>query len=170
MSMPRIGVYPGTFDPMTKGHMDIIVRGARLLDRLIIGVAENPGKAPLFDATERVAMIEAELGGLRSGGHDVSVRAFDNLLIHFTQDLGANIIVRGLRAVSDFEYEFQMAAMNARLDPEIETLFLTASDGQQFIAAGLVKEIARLGGDVTGFVSAPVAAKLADRFPKKGRA
>ena len=168
MSKPRIGVYPGTFDPITMGHMDIIARAARLLDRLVIGVAENPGKEPLFNVAERVAMIDDELGELRAAGHDISVRAFDNLLIHFTQDLGASIIVRGLRAVSDFEYEFQMASMNSRLDPDIETLFLTASERQQFIAAGLVKEIARLGGDVTGFVSAPVAARLAERYGRKG--
>ena len=126
--------------------------------------------APLFDAAERVAMIEAELGELRAAGHDISVCAFDNLLIHFVQDIGANIIVRGLRAVSDFEYEFQMASMNSRLDPDIETLFLTASERQQFIASGLVREIARLGGDVTGFVSAPVAAKLAERYSRTGGA
>ena len=127
--------------------MDIIARAARILDRLVVAVAENPGKEPLFDVAGRVAMIDAELGDLRAAGHDVSVRAFDNLLIHFTQGPGASIIVRGLRAVSDFEYEFQMASMNSRLDPDIETLFLTASERQQFIASGLVKEIARLGGD-----------------------
>ncbi len=167
MSTPCIGVYPGTFDPITMGHMDIIARATRILDKLVIGVAVNPAKTPLFDAAERVAMIEAELGDLRAAGHDVTVCAFDNLLIHFTQGLGASIIVRGLRAVSDFEYEFQMASMNSRLDPDIETLFLTASERQQFIASGLVKEIARLGGDVTGFVCAPVAAKLTARYSKK---
>ncbi len=164
MSGPHIGVYPGTFDPITKGHMDIIVRAARVLDGLVVAVAANPGKSPLFDVTERVEMIEGELGEVRAAGYDVTVQPFDNLLIHFAQEIGANIIVRGLRAVSDFEYEFQMASMNSRLDPEIETLFLTASERQQFIAAGLVKEIARLGGDVAGFVSAPVVAKLAGRF------
>ncbi len=170
MSTPRIGVYPGTFDPITMGHMDIIARATRILDRLVVAVAENPSKEPLFGVADRVAMIDAELSGLRAAGHDVTVCAFDNLLIHFTQDIGANIIVRGLRAVSDFEYEFQMASMNSRLDPDIETLFLTASERQQFIAAGLVKEIARLGGDVTGFVSAPVAARLAARYAGKAGA
>jgi len=168
MATPHIGVYPGTFDPITKGHIDIIGRAARVLDGLIVAVAENPGKGPLFDASERVEMIEGELADLRAAGFDVRVRAFDNLLIHFAQEVGANIIVRGMRAVSDFEYEFQMASMNSRLDPNIETLFLTASERQQFIAAGLVKEIARMGGDVSSFVSPAVAARLAEKFGPAG--
>jgi len=168
MSKPRVGVYPGTFDPITKGHMDIIARAARVVDRLIVAVAHNPAKAPLFGVDERVEMIETEVAGLRTAGHDVTVHSFDNLLIHFAQDCRANVIVRGLRAVSDFEYEFQMASMNSRLDPEIETLFLTASERQQFVAANLVKEIARMGGDVSSFVSAPVAARLAAKFGPAG--
>ena len=168
MSKPRVGVYPGTFDPITKGHMDIISRAARVLDRLIVGVAQNPGKGPLFGVDERVELIEGEITGLRASGHDITVQPFDNLLIHFAQECDANILVRGLRAVSDFEYEFQMASMNSRLDPDIETLFLPASERQQFIAAGLVKEIARLGGDVTEFVSAAVAERLASKFGPAG--
>jgi len=168
MPKPRIGVYPGTFDPITKGHMDIVARAAKVVDHLIVAVAHNPGKGPLFGIDERVEMIEDEIAGLRTSGYTVSVRPFDNLLIHFAQECDASVIVRGLRAVSDFEYEFQMASMNSRLDRNIETLFLTASERQQFIAAGLVKEIARLGGDVTGFVSAPVAARLANKFGPAG--
>jgi len=164
MSDPRTGVYPGTFDPITKGHIDIITRATGVLDRLIVAVAQNPDKGPLFSTDERVAMIEAEVGPLRAAGRRVEVRAFDNLLIHFARQVGAHIIVRGLRAVSDFEYEFQMATMNARLDPEIETVFLSASERQQFIAARLVKEIARLGGDVSQFVSPAVEARLATVF------
>jgi pantetheine-phosphate adenylyltransferase len=160
----RIGVYPGTFDPITKGHMDIITRAAALVDRLIVSVAANEDKRPLFSADERVAMVDAELAALREAGLDVEVRAFDNLLIHFVREVGGNVIIRGLRAVSDFEYEFQMATMNARLDPEIETVFLTASERQQFVASRLVKEIARLGGDVSGFVSPRVAGRLAERL------
>lgn len=169
MTVPHIGVYPGTFDPITKGHMDIIARAARVLDRLIVGVAENPGKGPLFSTDDRLAMIEGEIAPLRAAGTAIEVRAFDNLLIHFAHEAGANIIVRGLRAVSDFEYEFQMASMNSRLAPDIETVFLTASERQQFIAAGLVKEIARLGGDVSGFVSPAVAERLAKKFGPAGR-
>ena len=168
MTKQRVGVSPGTFDPITKGHMDIIARAARVLDQLIVAVASNPGKGPLFDIDERVEMIESETAELRAAGHDIAVHPFDNLLIHFAQQHGANIIVRGLRAVSDFEYEFQMASMNSRLDPHIETLFLTASERQQFIAAGLVKEIARLGGDVSGFVGPQVAERLATKFGPAG--
>ncbi|MFQ5775197.1 MAG: pantetheine-phosphate adenylyltransferase [Kiloniellaceae bacterium] len=164
MTEPRIGVYPGTFDPITKGHMDIIVRAAAVVDRLIVAVAHNPDKTPLFGVEERVDMVEAELGELRAAGLDVEVRAFDNLLIHFAGEVGARVIIRGLRAVSDFEYEFQMATMNTRLDPTIETVFLSASERQQFVAARLVKEIARLGGDVSGFVSPRVAARLVARL------
>lgn len=165
---PRIGVYPGTFDPITRGHMDIIRRAAAVVDRLVVGVAKNAGKDPLFTVEERVALVDAELADLRAEGQDVEVRPFGNLLIHFARDVGARILVRGLRAVSDFEYEFQMATMNARLDSGIETVFLTASERQQFIASRLVKEIARLGGDVSGFVSPRVAEKLKERFAENG--
>ena len=169
MAKLRVGVYPGTFDPITKGHLDIIQRAAALADRLVVGVAGNEAKGPLFSAEERVAMVEAEIEPLRAsdrndGGRVIEVRAFDNLLIHFARQCGATMLIRGLRAVSDFEYEFQMATMNARLDPEIETVFLSAAERQQFIASRLVKEIARLDGDVSGFVSPAVAEALRDRF------
>ena len=171
MSDLRIGVYPGTFDPITMGHMDIIQRAAALVDRLVVAVAGNEAKSPLFSAEERVAMVEAEIAPLRArgrkgGGREIEVRAFDNLLIHFARQSGATVLIRGLRAVSDFEYEFQMATMNARLDPGIETVFLSASENQQFVASRLVKEIARLDGDVSGFVSPRVAEALMDRFAK----
>ena len=168
MTRQRVGVYPGTFDPITKGHMDIVARAARILDRLIVAVASNPGKGPLFDVDERVELVESETAALREAGHDIAVYAFDNLLIHFAAEHEANIIVRGLRAVSDFEYEFQMASMNSRLAPSLETLFLPASERQQFIAAGLVKEISRLGGDVSSFVSPQVAERLARKFGPSG--
>ena len=167
MAKRRIGVYPGTFDPITKGHIDIITRATAVVDKLVVAVAVNAGKDPLFTAEERVAMVDGDLSELRGNGKDIEVRAFDNLLIHFVRQVGATIIVRGLRAVSDFEYEFQMATMNARLDPGIETVFLTASERQQFVASRLVKEIGRLGGDVTGFVSARVAQRLAERFARE---
>jgi pantetheine-phosphate adenylyltransferase len=170
MAKLRVGVYPGTFDPITKGHMDIITRAAALVDRLIVGVAGNETKGPLFGAEERVAMADAELEHLRAAGRDVEVRAFDNLLIHFARQVEASVIIRGLRAVSDFEYEFQMATMNARLDTNIETVFLTASERQQFIASNLVKEIARLGGDVSSFVSPAVAEALSARFAEQAAA
>ncbi len=171
MAKPRVGVYPGTFDPITKGHMDIIRRAAALVDRLVVAVAGNEAKSPLFSAEERVALVEAEIAPLRApdrkgGTREIEVRAFDNLLIHFARQSGATMLIRGLRAVSDFEYEFQMATMNARLDSSIETVFLSASENQQFVASRLVKEIARLGGDVSGFVSRPVAEALMDRFAK----
>ncbi len=169
MTRLRVGEYPGTFDPVTKGHMDIVTRAAALVDKLVVAVAGNAEKGPLFNAEERVAMVEAEVAALptpgrKGGGGEVEVRAFDNLLIHFARQAGATVLIRGLRAVSDFEYEFQMATMNARLDPDIETVFLSASEHQQFIASRLVKEIARLDGDVSGFVSARVAEALDRRF------
>ncbi len=164
MATTRTGVYPGTFDPITNGHLDLIARAARLVDRLVIGVAGNPGKHPMFDVGERIAMIEEEVARLGNlDGTSFEVRPFDNLLMHFAEEMGANIIVRGLRAVSDFDFEFQMVGMNARLNDEIETVFLMASESHQFIASSLVKEIARLDGDVTGFVSPQVAAHLVAR-------
>ncbi len=167
MTGPRVGVYPGTFDPITKGHMDIITRAAAVVDRLVVGVAANVGKDPFFSADERVAMIDADVADLRSAGRTIEVRAFDNLLIHFVADVGASVIIRGLRAVSDFEYEFQMATMNARIDSRIETVFLTASERHQFVASRLVKEIGRLGGDVSSFVSPLVAERLQAKFAAK---
>ena len=160
MSERRVGVYPGTFDPITNGHLDIIQRARRLVDDLVVGVAVNPGKDPLFALDDRLAIVRAELAGLEDGGA-IEVRPFDNLLMDFAAEVNAAIIVRGLRAVSDFEYEFQMTGMNARLNPNIETVFLMASESHQFIASGLVKEIARHGGDVSSFVSANVGDHLA---------
>lgn len=158
----RIGLYPGTFDPVTKGHMDIIHRAARVVDRLVIGVAENTGKEPLFDTSTRVAMVKREVKTLHN--NNIEVFAFDDLLVHFAQKIGAAVVIRGLRAVSDFEYEIQMAAMNYRMQSDIETVFLTATEGTQFIASRFVKEIARLGGDVRPFVSDVIASDLARRF------
>jgi pantetheine-phosphate adenylyltransferase len=169
LSRTRIAVYPGTFDPITNGHIDIIRRAARLADRLVIGVSTNIGKGPLFDVHERVDMVSAEVAALDlpTGNGKVEVRAFDTLLMHFAQSMGAGMILRGLRAVSDFEYEFQMAGMNARLNPAIETVFLMASDRHQFISSRFVKEIGRLGGDITSFVSSRVAERLAARFAEE---
>lgn len=167
MSSPkfRTGVYPGTFDPPTNGHMDIISRATRVVDKLIVAVAVNAGKAPLFTLDERVGMVESELAVAKlQPGVEVEVRPFDNLLVEFVADVGASVIVRGLRAVSDFEYEFQMAGMNSRLSPELETVFLMASDKNQFISSRFVKEIGKLGGDVRHFVSDPVASRLRARF------
>jgi len=167
-SPPRIGVYPGTFDPVTNGHLDIIRRATRLVDELIIGVARNAGKGPLFGIDERVEMLREELPHLETAnGGAIEVRSFDNLLMHFAQSIGAVMIIRGLRAVSDFEYEFQMAGMNTRLDPKIETTFLMASDRHQFISSRFVKEIGRLGGDISSFVSPRVAARMATRFERE---
>jgi pantetheine-phosphate adenylyltransferase len=171
MSSPRVGVYPGTFDPITNGHIDIIKRAVRLVDRLVIGVAGNAGKGPLFTLAERVGILEEEIAGLckESEPQRIEVRPFDSLLMHFVESLGARVIIRGLRAVSDFEYEFQMAGMNARLNPAIDTIFLMASDRHQFISSRFVKEIGRLGGDVTPFVTPGVAAHLARRFAQEKR-
>jgi pantetheine-phosphate adenylyltransferase len=161
MSEPHIGVYPGTFDPITHGHLDIIRRARRIVDRLIIGVAINAGKDPLLSIDERVSILGEELLEITADGNcAVEVRPFDTLLMHFAAEVGAGIIVRGLRAVSDFEYEFQMTGMNARLNPNIETVFLMASEKHQFIASRLVKEIARLGGDIASFVSPNVRRHL----------
>jgi len=166
MSRGRTAVYPGTFDPITNGHIDIIRRAARLVDRLVIGVSTNAGKGPLFAIDERVAMVVDEVKALDlpEGNGKVEVRAFDTLLMHFAEAMGARMILRGLRAVSDFEYEFQMAGMNARINHEVETVFLMASDRQQFISSRLVKEIGRLGGDISSFVSPRVAKRLAAKF------
>jgi len=160
----HIGVYPGTFDPITFGHLDIIQRATRLVDRLIIAVATNVKKEPLFSIEERVEMIRAELKTL-SLPQDVEiiVKPFNNLLVHFAKQEEAKVLIRGLRAVSDFEYEFQMAGTNRKLSPELETVFLVASENYQLIASNLVKEIARLEGDTTLFVSCEVAKRLKER-------
>lgn len=161
MAESRTGVYPGTFDPPTVGHVDIARRALRVVDRLVIGVAANAGKGPMFTVDERVGMVEeAMLSACGAAAERITVKPFRNLLMHFTVSENATVIVRGLRAVSDFEYEFQMAGMNARLEPEVETVFLMASEGIQFIASRLVKEIFLLGGDVTPFVPDNVARRL----------
>lgn len=157
----RIGVYPGTFDPVTLGHMDIIARGAKLVDRLVIGVATNPSKSPLFTLDERVAHVRRETAGM----DNVEVVAFDALLMHFAESQNASVIVRGLRAVADFEYEFQMAGMNQQLNHAIETVFLMAHVALQPIASRLVKEIASYGGTIDPFVSPAVAADVRARMP-----
>ncbi len=159
----RIGVYPGTFDPFTNGHRDIIVRASKICDVLVVGVAQNIGKEPLFTADERAAMATTDLAGY-DGPAEIRVEIFDNLLMDFAAEQKADCIVRGLRPVSDFEYEFQMAAMNARLNDEIETIFLMASERNLFIASRLVKEIGRLGGDISSFVSPQVAHRVLDRL------
>ena len=160
----RVGLYPGTFDPITTGHQDIIRRALRVVDRLVVAVAVNAGKSPLFSVDERVALTAQDLAAFGLEPPRLEVRPFDTLLMQFVHEVGATVIVRGLRAVSDFEYEFQMAGMNARLDQDVETVFLMASEGNHFIASKLVKEIASLGGDVSSFVSPLVAARLAERF------
>jgi pantetheine-phosphate adenylyltransferase len=149
----RVGLYPGTFDPVTNGHLDVIARAARLLDKLVVGVAINTGKGPLLSLTERVELVKAEIERIATqNGMVIEVLTFDTLLIDFARKLGASMIVRGLRAVSDFDYEFQMAGMNYRMAPDIETVFLMASERHQFISSRLVKEVAMLGGDISTFV------------------
>src|ERR1700694_5292270 len=149
----RVGLYPGTFDPVTNGHIDVIGRAARLLDKLVVGVAINTGKGPMFTLEERVELVEAEIASIADKNSMViEVRPFDTLLVDFARKVGASMIVRGLRAVSDFDYEFQMAGMNYRMAPDIETVFLMASERHQFIASRLGKEVAMLGGDITSFV------------------
>lgn len=163
----RVGLYPGTFDPITLGHIDIIRRAAKLVDKLVIGVAINRDKGPLFDLEERVAMIEAECAALaRQTGIEIVAHPFENLLINCARDVGAQMIVRGLRAVADFEYEYQMVGMNRQLDDSIETVFLMAEAQHQAIASKLVKEIARLGGDISKFVTPRVAQALTGRFAR----
>ncbi len=159
----RVGVYPGTFDPVTNGHVDIIRRASRTVDKLVVGVAVNGGKSPLFSLEERAEMVGEEIVDMGMSDR-VTVKPFDSLLVQFAADQNASCIIRGLRAVSDFEYEFQMVGMNTRLNPDIETIFLMASESHQFIASRLVKEIATLGGDITSFVSARVAARIKERL------
>ncbi|CAN5464882.1 pantetheine-phosphate adenylyltransferase [soil metagenome] len=162
----RIGVYPGTFDPITLGHMDIIRRGARLVDRLVIGVTTNPSKSPMFSIEERLAMVERECATV---DNDIHVVAFDSLLMDFAEREGANVIVRGLRAVADFEYEYQMAGMNQQINDRVETVFLMADVSLQPIASRLVKEIAIYGGPIHKFVSPKVCEDVQERVERIGR-
>ncbi|GGO93541.1 pantetheine-phosphate adenylyltransferase [Stakelama pacifica] len=162
----RTGVYPGTFDPITLGHMDIIARAARLVDRLVIGVTTNPSKNPMFSVEERMAMVRREVAALEG---DIAVVSFNALLMDFAEREGASMIVRGLRAVADFEYEYQMAGMNQQLNDRIETVFLMADVSLQPIASRLVKEIAMFGGDIHKFVGQDVAAEVEARVTKIGR-
>ena len=158
--MERIAVYPGTFDPVTNGHTDLVSRAARVFPKVIIAIAESPHKKPLLELEERIDLARGELGPLGN----VEVVGFSNLLVEFVQQQGASVIIRGLRAVSDFEYEFQLASMNRHLAPGVETMFLTPDEDFGFISSTLVKEVARLGGDVSNFVSQRVQQALARRF------
>ncbi len=162
----RIGVYPGTFDPVTLGHMDIIRRGAKLVDRLVIGVTTNPSKSPMFTIEERMATVRREVADVDG---DIEVVAFDSLLMDFAERQGAKVIVRGLRAVADFEYEYQMAGMNQQINPRVETVFLMADVALQPIASRLVKEIALYGGNIAKFVPEAVCAEVIARVEKIGR-
>lgn len=165
--MERVGLYPGTFDPVTMGHLDIIGRAMKLVDRLIIGVAVSEAKRPLFLLEERIKMMEDECGKLEGPGRaEIEVKPFDALLMHFAEEQKVNVIVRGLRAVSDFEYEFQMTAMNEQLNREIETVFLMADVQHQAVASRLVKEIARFGGNITPFVTPGVKERLLEKYRK----
>ena len=165
----RCGVYPGTFDPVTNGHLDIVARAARLVDRLVVGVAENIGKGPLFGLEERVELVREECAAIAyRAGTPIEVVSFSTLLISFARSVGATMLIRGLRAVSDFDYELQMAGMNYRLDPDVETVFLMASEHHQFISSRFVKEIARLGGDVSSFVPALTLARTLKRVRIQG--
>ncbi len=162
------GIYPGTFDPVTNGHMDIIHRAARILDHLVVGVASNDGKGPIFPIEERMELVRFETDAIaEQTGCRIEVTSFRGLLVEFARSSGATVIIRGLRAVSDFDYEFQMAGMNTRLDPEIETVFLTASEHHQFISSRFVKEIARLGGDISSFVPALTLERTLQRVRAK---
>lgn len=165
--MKRVGLYPGTFDPMTRGHLDIISRAMKIVDHLIIGVAINEAKGPLFSLDERVKMVEDECASLSGPGlATITAVPFTGLLMHFAEKCEAQVIIRGLRAVQDFEYEFQMTAMNERLNSDIETVFLMADVAQQATASRLVKEIARFGGDISYFVTPAVEAALLEKYKK----
>ncbi len=163
--MPRVGVYPGTFDPFTNGHTDIIGRAVKLLDRLVIGVARNDSKGPMFSFDERVAIVREEVDLVR-GSTQVDVVPFEGLLVHFARDMGADVIVRGLRSVQDFEYEYQMTAMNHEMAPDIDTIFLFADPRHQAVSSSLVKVIASMGGDASKFVSPRVLSRLTVKVGK----
>jgi pantetheine-phosphate adenylyltransferase len=170
MVMRRVGLYPGTFDPVTLGHLDIVKRAVKLVDHLVIGVATNPSKSPMFTLPERMEMVRHEATPLAEGRATIAVETFDSLLMQFAEKMSASVIIRGLRAVSDFEYEFQMVAMNQRLNSEIETVFLMADPRHQAIASRLVKEIAMLGGNVAPFTSPYIAELLVARCAEKRKA
>jgi pantetheine-phosphate adenylyltransferase len=167
VSAKRIGLYPGTFDPVTLGHLDIVKRAVKLVDHLVIGVAINAAKAPMFSLDERVAMLKDEAGRAAGGRATIEVQPFDTLLVKFAEAIGASVIIRGLRAVSDFEYEFQMVAMNQRLSAEIETVFLMADPRHQAISSRLVKEIALLGGNIAPFTTPAVTEALIKRCKER---
>ncbi len=158
----RIAVYPGTFDPITNGHIDLVSRASNLFEKIIVGIAESPGKSPALPLAERVSLARIALSDVPN----VEVRGFHSLLAHFVHEVGAGVLLRGLRAVSDFEYEFQLASMNRHLIPDVETLFLTPAEQHSFISSTLVREVARLGGDVSGFVHPAVAAALAAKWQR----
>jgi pantetheine-phosphate adenylyltransferase len=160
----RVAVYPGSFDPMTNGHVDLIRRGCHIFDRVVVAVLRNAEKAPLFDVTERLAMIRAVF----RSEPKVTVKAFSGLLVDFVRKEKAHVVVRGLRVVSDFEYEFQMALMNRRLDPEVETIFLTPKEELSYLSSRLVKQVHELGGDVSGLVPPLVLRSLKKRLPQRG--
>ncbi|MDE3015990.1 MAG: pantetheine-phosphate adenylyltransferase [Pseudomonadota bacterium] len=160
----RTGIYPGTFDPITVGHMDIIRRALKVVDKLIIAVALDTGKEPIFALEERAELVRAEVAAFGADAGRIEVKTFTGLLVDFAQENSTSLLIRGLRAISDFEYEFQMACMNSRLDPAMETVFLTASENTHFISSRIVKQIARLGGDISSFVSPNVAAHLKAHF------
>ena len=165
--MSRIAIYPGSFDPVTNGHLDIIERGAGLTDHLIVAVAQNAGKSPMFSIDERIGLLKAEIKDMYQQGRidgTVEVRSFDGLLVGYAESVGAKMILRGLRAVTDFDYEFQMTGMNRRMNRNIETVFLMASERNQFIASRMVKEVAMLDGDISGFVPPRSAEALTERI------
>ncbi len=166
MTKTKIAIYPGTFDPVTFGHLDIIKRAAEIVDHLVIGVAKDTAKNPLFSLPERVSLMQEEIKKIKSDAK-ITVEEFEGLLVDFASKKRAKIIIRGLRAVSDFEYEFQMFGMNAKLNPKIQTIFLPASENNHFIASKFVKEVARLGGDISNFVSPNVVKKLAAKLKEK---
>ena len=169
MAEERIGVYPGTFDPVTSGHMEVIRRSLRLVDKLVIGPAINIGKGPLFSLEERMEIIKDDIADFAETERSrIRVVPFEGLLIHFAREVNASVIIRGLRAVSDFEYEFQLAGMNRRLAPGVETLFLTPSDKYLFLSATIVREIAVLGGDISSFVHPVTAERMRAKTGKVG--
>ena len=163
----RIGIYPGTFDPITVGHMDIIKRALNVVDKLVIAVALDTGKQPIFDLKTRGKLVKEDMKVLGKDAKRIEVKTFSGLLVNFAEEAGARVVIRGLRAVSDFEYEFQMACMNSRLNPDIETVFLTASEDTHFISSRFIRQISQLGGDISTFVSPNVARHLKAHFARK---